>query len=211
MHPSLPHGSVFADLRQVMSTLEPQDAAIAATGKAVLGWHQSHRFCSHCGQPSRPVRSGWQRSCDHCGRQHFPRTDPVVIMLVTSGNEVLMARSPGWPEGMYSLLAGFVVPGETIEAAVRREVHEEVGIGVGEVRYLASQPWPFPSSLMIGCQAAALGHEIIMDPKEIEDALWMSREEMARAFAGEHSMVKASRVGAIAHFLLRMWLADRLD
>jgi NAD+ diphosphatase len=155
--------------------------------------------------------SGWQRDCPACGAHHFPRTDPVVIMLITHGNAVLLGRSPGWPEGMYSLLAGFVEPGETLEAAVRREVYEETNVRVGPVSYLASQPWPFPASLMFGCAGEALTTEITIDPQEIEDALWVSREDMVSVFAGQHPDILPARKGAIAHFLLENWLADRLD
>lgn len=211
VHPDLPQDAVFAELRRVMTHLDARDAELAATAKAIYGWHLSHRFCARCGKESRMIRAGWQRACMQCGAQHFPRTDPVVIMLITRGNAVLMGRSPGWPEGMYSLLAGFVEPGETIEAAVRREVWEESGIRVGQVEYLASQPWPFPASLMLGCRGVALSEEITMDPKEIEDARWMSREEILATFSGEHPTILPARKGAIAHFLLRMWLADRLD
>jgi NAD+ diphosphatase len=153
---------------------------------------------------------GWQRECDTCGALHFPRTDPVVIMLITHGNSVLMGRSPGWPDGMYSLLAGFIDAGETMEAAVRREVFEEAGVRVGHVTYLASQPWPFPASLMLGCRGTAISTDIKIDPHEIEDALWVSREEMAQIFAGEHDTILPARKGAIAHFLLQNWLADTL-
>jgi NAD+ diphosphatase len=132
-------------------------------------------------------------------------------MLITSGNQTLLGRSPGWPEGMYSCLAGFVEPGETIEAAVRREVMEEAGVPVGAVRYLASQPWPFPSSLMFGCHGEALDTKITLDPAELEDAIWVSREDVAAAMAGENPVIKPARKGAIAHFLLRNWLADRLE
>ena len=132
-------------------------------------------------------------------------------MLATHGEAVLLGRSPGWPEGMHSLLAGFVEPGETIEAAARREVLEEAGVRLAEVAYLASQPWPFPASLMVGVRARAEGRELALDPAEIEAALWMTREEVAAAFAGRHPEVRAPREGAIAGFLLRAWLADRLD
>jgi NAD+ diphosphatase len=154
---------------------------------------------------------GWQRNCPACGAHHFPRTDPVVIMLVTRVNAVLMGRSPGWPEGMYSLLAGFVEPGETLEAAVRREVFEEAGVRLGRVGYLASQPWPFPASLMFGCRAEALTEEITIDPAEIEAARWVPREEMLTVLAGRHPELRAPRRGAIAAFLIEAWLADRLD
>ena len=158
-----------------------------------------------------PAQAGWQRDCHACGAHHFPRTDPVVIMLITRGNSVLLGRSPGWPEGVYSLLAGFVEPGETIEAAVRREVYEETRIQVAEVGYLASQPWPFPTSLMVGCRGRAVSCDITIDPTEIEDAIWVSREELADCFAGQNPRLKPARKGAIAHFLLWNWLADRLD
>jgi NAD+ diphosphatase len=210
VHPALPEAA-FAELRAVMIRLSRRDAELAATAKAVLGWHESHRFCARCGAESRQAMAGWQRDCDACGGHHFPRTDPVVIMLITHGNNVLMGRSPGWPEGMYSLLAGFVEPGETIEAAVRREVFEEAGIRVGQVSYLSSQPWPFPASLMIGCAGEALDDRITIDPAEIEDAIWVSREDIALAFSGGHPRLLPARKGAIAHFLLQAWLADQLD
>lgn len=210
-HPATDVSHSFQELRAVMSMLEPRDAELAATAKAIIGWHDTHGFCARCGAPSDVTQAGWQRVCQACGGSHFPRTDPVVIMLITRGNKVLLGRSPGWPEGMYSCLAGFVEPGETIEAAVRREVWEEAGIKVGDVRYLASQPWPFPSSLMFGCQGIALSDEIDIDPVEIEDALWVTREEIMDAFAGLRTGLLPARKGAIAHFLLRNWVADTLE
>lgn len=150
------------------------------------------------------------RHCRACGAHHFPRTDPVVIMLVTHGNEVLLGRSPGWPDGMYSLLAGFVEPGETIEAAAAREVWEEAQIPLGPVRYLACQPWPFPASLMIGVAAEATGRDIVCDPEELEDALWVSKEDLLNALSGTHPRVKPARKGAIARWILEAWLAGRL-
>jgi NAD+ diphosphatase len=210
-HPALPDDHRFVELRSIMAHLNARDAELAATARSIFGWHRSHRFCSNCGAESRMAQSGWQRDCPTCNTSHFPRTDPVVIMLITKGNKVLMGRSPGWPDGMYSLLAGFVEPGETLEAAVRREVFEEAGIRVGAVSYLSSQPWPFPSSLMFGCAGEALNDDITIDPHEIEDALWISREDMLTVFSGQHPTMKPSRKGAIAHFLLRNWLADRLD
>jgi 8-oxo-dGTP pyrophosphatase MutT (NUDIX family) len=155
-HPLLTGDHVFAELRGVMTRLDARSAEFVATAKAILGWHETHGHCARCGAKSRIVEAGWQRHCPDCGARHFPRTDPVVIMLILSGNDVLMGRSPGWPEGMYSLLAGFVEPGESLEAAVRREVREETGVEVGAVGYLASQPWPFPASLMVGCRGEAL-------------------------------------------------------
>lgn len=210
-HPDLPGPCVFAELRRIMTLLTPQDAGLAATARGLFAWHDSHGFCARCGASSDMTMAGWQRRCPACGAPHFPRTDPVVIMLITSGNAALLGRSPGWPEGMYSLLAGFVEPGETLEAAVRREVHEETAVRVGEVGYLASQPWPFPASLMIGCHGTALSREIAVDPVEIEDARWVTREEVMDAFAGRHPFLWPARPGAIAQFLLANWLADRLD
>ncbi|NOD65226.1 MULTISPECIES: NAD(+) diphosphatase [unclassified Ruegeria] len=210
-HPDLPEGYVFAELRRIMTRLSPRDAELAATAKAVIGWHETHRFCARCGAASEMSQGGWQRSCPSCGGQHFPRTDPVVIMLITHGDSVLMGRSPGWPEGMFSLLAGFVEPGETLEAAVRREVMEEAGVPVGDVSYLSSQPWPFPASLMFGCAGEALARDIVIDPVEIEEAMWVSKSEMMQAFAGDHPSLLPARKGAIAHFLLENWLADTLD
>lgn len=210
-HPALPDTMAFLELRRIMTWLTPRDAELATTGKAIFGWHETHKFCSRCGVKSEINLAGWQRKCPTCAGTHFPRTDPVVIMLITRGNKVLMGRSPGWPEGMYSLLAGFVEPGETLEAAVRREVFEETGVCVGPVSYLASQPWPFPASLMFGCSGEATSEEITIDPVEIEEALWVSREEMMQIFAGDHPRILPARKGAIAHFLLENWLADRLD
>lgn len=210
-HPGFPETDVFGEVRANMTRLSPRDAELAATARSLMEWHRLHGFCAACGVQSVMAQGGWQRDCPSCSRSHFPRTDPVVIMLITHGNSVLIGRSPGWPEGMYSLLAGFVEPGETIEAAVRREVFEEAGVCVGEVGYLASQPWPFPSSLMMGCWGHATSRDITIDPTEIEDAIWVSREEMMQIHAGEHDTILPARKGAIAHFLLHNWLADRLD
>lgn len=210
-HPMLDSDHGFADLRSLMTALDPRAAELAATGRALLEWHRSHGFCAACGARSAMSMGGWQRQCPSCNAPHFPRTDPVVIMLITHGNSVLLGRSPGWPEGMYSLLAGFIEPGETIEAAVRREVAEETGVPVGAVRYLASQPWPFPANLMLGCQGTALDRQITLDPVELEDALWLSREDAVQVMAGLHPTIKPSRRGSIAQFILSKWLADRLD
>jgi NAD+ diphosphatase len=203
-------GLAFAELRAHMGALDPEEAGTAATAKGVLGWHATHRYCARCGAASKAAEGGWRRACPDCGAQHFPRTDPVVIMLVTRGQSVLIGRQAGWPEGMYSLLAGFVEPGETIEAAVRRETAEEAGITVGRVSYLASQPWPFPSSLMIGCRGEALDAEICRDPAELEAARWASREEILTGLSGHDPLLRPARRGAIARFLLERWVADAL-
>ncbi|WP_425091456.1 NAD(+) diphosphatase [Tropicimonas sp. S265A] len=205
-HPGLPAGQVFAELRAEMTRLSRRDAELAATARALIEWHRIHGFCANCGAQSTPAQAGWQRDCAACGRHHFPRTDPVVIMLITHGDEVLVGRSPGWPEGMYSLLAGFIEPGETMEAAVRREVFEEAGVRVGEVGYLASQPWPYPASLMFGCWGQAETTRITLDPAEVEDGFWISRSEMEDVFAGTHPRMREPRRGAIAHSLLEAWV-----
>jgi len=209
--PALPDNHWLGDLRQVMARLSPLDAELAASAKAIIGWHGSHGFCAKCGAASGVSMGGWQRHCELCNSHHFPRTDPVVIMLITNGNNVLLGRSPGWPEPMFSLLAGFVEPGETLEAAVRREVAEEVGVKVGAVGYLASQPWPFPASLMVGCRGEALSTDLNPDPVEIAEAFWISREQIMAVFAGEDETILPARRGSVAHFLLENWLADRLD
>lgn len=210
-HPAMADGARFAELRGAMIALSALDAELAAMARALIGWHGTHRFCSACGAESEMIEAGWQRRCASCGTRHFPRTDPVVIMLVVRGNRLLVGRSPHWPDGMYSLLAGFVEPGETLEAAVRREVFEETAVRVGAVRYLACQPWPFPSSLMLGCLGEAESEEITLDPAELDDAMWVSREEMAEILRGAHAIIHPPRDGAIARFLTEAWLQDRLD
>ncbi|PRY93680.1 NAD+ diphosphatase [Hasllibacter halocynthiae] len=209
-HPDAPAGSAFAELRARMTALDPLEAELAAIARHLLEWHGTHSFCANCGAGTAVAQGGWQRNCAACGRHHFPRTDPVVIMLVLEGDDLLLGRSPGWPEGMYSCLAGFVEPGETLEAAVRREVHEETGVPVERVEVLRSQPWPFPGSLMIGCLGQAAGREIAADPAEIEDAVWITREEGLAVIGGLHPRIRAPRPGAIAGHLIRLWVEGRL-
>ena len=157
----------------------------AAYGGAMLAWHATNRFCSKCGSTTEMKAGGAKRQCTSCEKEHFPRTDPVVIMLTTSGDKCLLGRSHHFPPGMYSALAGFVEPGETMESAVRRETFEESGIRVGAVRYHATQPWPFPHTLMIGCYGEALDDTIVKDEGELEDCRWFTRAEARQILAGE--------------------------
>ncbi|MDR5856281.1 NAD(+) diphosphatase [Caballeronia sp. LZ062] len=182
---------------------------VSALGEArsMLDWHRRHRFCANCGHPTDSAGAGWRRICGNCRAQHFPRVDPVVIMLVTDGERCLLGRQPQFAPGMYSALAGFIEPGETIEHAVYREVLEEAGIRCADVRYFASQPWPFPSSLMIGCFARATDTQITVDQHELEDARWFSRDEVAAMLDGAHAQgLSAPKPFAIAHHLLKAFV-----
>lgn len=196
------------DLRSiaVRGAVAPDELGILATAKSLLFWHSRHRFCAHCGAPTALASGGFRRDCQACGAQHFPRTDPVVIMLATRGERCLLGRQPRFAPGVYSCLAGFLEPGETIEDAVRRETFEEAGLRVGEVRYLASQPWPFPASLMIGCVGEALTDEVTVDRAELEDARWFSRDEVRLMLDRRHpDGLSTPPPMAIAHFLIRSW------
>jgi NAD+ diphosphatase len=180
-----------------------------AEAKALLHWHARHRFCANCGAPSRAVEGGWRRDCPACKAQHFPRTDPVVIMLAIDGDRCLLGRQARFVPGTWSCLAGFVEPGETIEDAVRRETREETGIACGRVAYFATQPWPFPMSLMIGCHAQALSREIEIDRTELEDARWFEREEVALMLLRRHpARIATPPPVAIAYHIIRAWVED---
>jgi NAD+ diphosphatase len=202
------------DLRSiaVQGLVGADDLPPLAEAKALLGWHARHRFCSNCGSPTQLVQAGWRRDCPVCKAQHFPRTDPVVIMLVIAGERCVLGRSPRFAPTMWSCLAGFIEPGETIEEAVRREVQEEVGVICGKVKYFASQPWPFPSSLMIGCHAQALSDEIVIDRDEIEAARWFDRAELATMLRREHKEgLTTPPPVAIAHHIIRDFVENGSD
>jgi NAD+ diphosphatase len=178
-----------------------------AEAKAVLGWHARHRFCPNCSAATAVTQGGWRRDCPVCKTEHFPRTDPVVIMLAIAGERCVLGRSPRFPQTMWSCLAGFAEPGESIEEAVRREVHEEVGLTCARVKYYASQPWPFPSSLMIGCHAEALTETIVIDRSEIEEARWFGRDELTLMLTRKHPQgLTAPPPIAIAHHIVRAFV-----
>lgn len=184
------------------------EASMLAAAKALLAWHARRTFCANCGAKTNIGAAGWRRECPNCGMHHFPRTDPVVIMLAVDGDSCLLGRQPRFPKGMYSALAGFLEPGETIEQAVRREIMEEAGIACGEVRYFASQPWPFPSSLMIGCFAEAQSRAVTVDRTELDDARWFPRDEVRAMLEKRHpDKIAAPIPMAIAHHLLKAWAA----
>lgn len=205
-----PHGGYDRiDLRSLalQDLVTAETLGMLAEAKSMLDWHRRHGFCANCGSASRVTNAGWQRVCDVCGARHFPRVDPVVIMLVIDGERCLLGRQRHFAQGMYSALAGFVEPGETAEDAVRREVMEEASVKCAQVVYFASQPWPFPSSLMIGCFAQSSSTEIVVDRDELEDARWFSREEVAAMLAGTHEGgLSAPKPFAIAHHLLRAFV-----
>ncbi len=197
----------FQEARGAATQLSPESAGVVAQSRAQVGWHQRHRFCSVCGEPTEQGRGGHVRSCAACKAQHFPRTDPVAIMLISDGDRCLMGQSQGRlaRTGRYSALAGFIDQGESIEEAVRREVMEEAGIEVGEVRYHSSQPWPFPSSLMIGCHGKATTTDIHFDTEEMTDVQWFSRDDVRAALRRENPDLQVPDSIAIAHHLIKAW------
>lgn len=205
-------GYGVADMRAVAvkGLVSPTETSILGMAKALFSWHQTHRFCAKCGAPSAIANAGWRRDCPLCKAQHFPRTDPVVIMLSTHGGRCLLGRSPRFALPMYSCLAGFMEPGETIEQAVRRETLEEAGIPCGRVDYILSQPWPFPMSLMIGCIAEAEHDRLNIDRNELADARWFTREEALLILDNAHPEgIACPPPIAIAHHILREWAERR--
>jgi NAD+ diphosphatase len=199
------------DARTLAPLLPGSEAAILAEARSLIDWHARHGFCAQCGSPTRVEAAGWVRRCPECKASHYPRSDPVAIMLAVRGDHGLLGRGRRRPGARFSCLAGFMEPGETLEEAVRREVHEESGIRVGRVKYLACQPWPFPSSLMMGFLCEALTEEITVDPEELAEARWFHRDEIramvARAASGPDDPTQVSVPGpiAIAHHICRRW------
>jgi NAD+ diphosphatase len=191
---------------QILSMMAPEDAALWGAARSLIEWHGRHRFCGRCGAATIRFRAGWGRRCTGCGLDHFPRVDPVVIMLAEHEGRVLLGRQPQYPQGRYSALAGFVEPGESIEEAVAREFHEEAGIRVTNVRYVASQPWPFPGQLMIACIADAQDDRLTLDRNELEAAMWVDRAGVLAALAADPTApFLAPPHFAIAHSLLAHW------
>ena len=215
---SYPSGSPHAGPASwnAMAVLDAGELATYGGARSLVDWHSRHRFCAVCGRATALAKGGWQRTCTSgtCGAEHFPRVDPVTIMLVEHQGQVLLGRQPRFADGRYSALAGFVEPGETIEEAVAREVFEEAGVRVRDVTYIASQPWPFPSSLMIGCHAFADDPAITIDITELDDARWFTRADVVDALEavarGENGRTfGAPPKTAIAHLLLRWWVEQR--
>ncbi len=191
---------------RLLALMSPRDAAIWGAARSLNEWHNRHGFCPVCGHATAPFRAGWGRKCPDCGAEHFPRVDPVVIMLAEHEGRVLLGRSPHYPPGRYSALAGFVEPAESIEEAVARELAEEAGVAVTGVRYVASQPWPFPGSLMIACIGRADSDALTLDRNELEDAFWCDRAGVLAALAGEpDAPFLAPPPFAIANTLLTRW------
>ncbi|GIU65902.1 NAD(+) diphosphatase [Candidatus Phycosocius spiralis] len=201
------------DMRMAAGVMDVGDLAIAGTAKSILDWHSRHRFCANCGVPSQVAEAGWKRHCTNCDSEHFPRTDPVAIMLAVHGNRCLLGRGPGFRAGYVSALAGFIEPGETIEEGCARELHEEAGVTMTHARIVANQPWPFPSQLMIGLIASVKNLELTIDLHEISEAIWFTREE-ARALLSEGGCrrdgvtLRAPPPLAIAHHLIQHWIHE---
>lgn len=200
----------FVGLREVATDLPAQETVLFATALGLTNWHARHPFCPRCGTATEVVQAGWVRRCPQDGSEHYPRTDPAVIVAVTDeADRLLLARNVNWPEGRFSVLAGFLEPGETIAGAVAREVFEETAVEVTDVDFVADQPWPFPASLMLGCTARARTTDVICQPDEIAEARWFTREEFRTEVAS--GRVKAAGRLSIAARLVEGWLGERLD
>lgn len=203
----------LVDLRSLatQSDMKPEELTLAAQARSLAAWHATHRCCGRCGAKTEPRDGGWRRECWACGQNHFPRSDPAVIMLITQNEQCLLGHEPRFPEKMYSVLAGFVEPGDDFETAVRREIMEEAGIRVGRVEYVASQPWPFPHSLMIGCWGEALNADLTLDPAEILDARWFGREEIWQMIERRHpEEIFVPPPLSISHSLIRAFAEGKL-
>ena len=202
--------SYFGSLRKDMLDISFDDAALAGTGRALINWNLDNRFCGKCSLPLKSINSGWEAYCSTCKRSHFPRTDPVVIILITNGDQTLLGRSHQFPNKLYSCLAGFIEPGETLGMAARREVQEEVGINIHNIEYVTNQPWPFPSSLMIGLKAETDQISLNIDKNELEDAVWLSKKDLKTLLTSNLKDMEPARPGTIARYLLESWVQNSI-
>lgn len=200
----------FEELRSIALLLAPEEAAIVAVAKSLFEWHRRHGFCSICGERTNVAAAGWKRTCSRCGGEHFPRVDPVVIMLPVFGEHCLVARQFSWPQGRFAPLAGFVEPGESIEEACAREIREEANLIATRVTYIASQPWPFPSSLMFGLLVNVTEMNAVADRVELEEVRWLSRDDARSLLGGEHPEMLPPNRYAIAHHLIATWIESSL-
>ena len=200
--------SAFQEMRVVAGRMSPEELAIAGRARSLFQWFHKHQFCSNCGQKTLAASAGMFSHCPACFTEHYPRINPVAIMLILRGDMCLMGRSPGWPEGAYSALAGFVSPGESLEEACARESKEEVGIDVTDIEYVFSQPWPFPSQLMMGLICHTKDEKLKINKKELEDAKWFSKDEVQAVFNKQSDAFLRPPKFTIAHQLLRHWLSE---
>ena len=202
----------FADIRQNMNTIDAETLSICGTARSLFAWHDARPYCSRCGHESEPTEAGWKRQCPHCHTEHFPRTDPVAIMLVTYGDKCLLGRSVNFPEGLYSNLAGFIEPGETIEQGCAREIMEEVGLELDGIKIIGNQPWPNPSQLMVAMIATAKDDKLTLDPNEVLSAFWFTKDQVRQLLFGNLEIDGQKCFGpsksAIARFMLEYWLEN---
>ena len=203
--------SSFSDLRTIFANLSLKDSSIAGIAKSLINWKLTNTFCTKCGEKfANPINFKWETQCIACKKIYFPRIDPVIIVIVVKGNKALIGRSHHFPKKLYSCLAGFIELGETLETAARREILEEVGVYINDIKFITNQPWPFPSSLMFGLIAKAKNKKLKIDKNEIEDAFWISKQELKQVLNGRNNNIIAAREGTIARFLLEKWVKDEI-
>ena len=203
--------SYFSDLRTIFANLSLKDSSIAGIAKSLINWKLTNTFCTKCGEKfANPINFKWETQCIACKKIYFPRIDPVIIVIVVKGNKALIGRSHHFPKKLYSCLAGFIELGETLETAARREILEEVGVNINDIKFITNQPWPFPSSLMFGLIAKAKNKKLKIDKNEIEDAFWISKQELKQVLNGKNNNIIAAREGTIARFLLEKWVKNEI-
>lgn len=203
--------SSLSDLRTIFSNLSLKDSFIAGIAKSLINWKLTNTFCTKCGEKfANPINFKWETQCINCKKIYFPRIDPVIIVIVVKGNKALIGRSHHFPKKLYSCLAGFIELGETLETAARREILEEVGVYINDIKFITNQPWPFPSSLMFGLIAKAKNKKLKIDKNEIEDAFWISKQELKQVLNGKNNNIIAARKGTIARYLLEKWVKNEI-